>query len=145
MQAIFRANRVYKDKPGCLIADYLGLAYHLQKALAAYTDSGHPADTAVDQAVAVGQVMKYCEICQGFLHGFDWSKWTKGTPADRLSLRPQRQEFILQQQDGKNRLLRAVRELSLAFALAVPDDWAPARDQYPECTAHAKGFSSQYF
>ncbi len=47
MQAIARVNRVYKDKPGGLIVDYLGLAYHLQKALAAYTESGHPAETAM--------------------------------------------------------------------------------------------------
>ena len=42
MQAIARVNRVYKDKPGGLIVDYLGLAYHLQKALAAYTEADHP-------------------------------------------------------------------------------------------------------
>lgn len=126
MQAIARVNRVYKDKPGGLIVDYLGLAYHLQKALAAYTESGHPADTAIDQNVAVSQMMERYEICLGLFHGFDWSKWTKGSPKERLGLLPLTQEHILAQEDGKTRLLKAVRELSLAFALAVPDERALA-------------------
>ena len=126
MQSIARVNRVYKDKPGGLIVDYLGLAYHLQKALAAYTESGHPADTAIDQNVAVAQMMERYEICLGLFHGFDWSKWTKGSPKERLGLLPLAQEHILAQEDGKARLLKAVRELSLAFALAVPDERALA-------------------
>jgi type I restriction enzyme R subunit len=126
MQAIARVNRVYKDKPGGLIVDYLGLAYHLQKALATYTEAGHPAETAIDQNVAVAQMMERYEICLGLFHGFDWSKWTTGTPQERLGLLPLAQEHILAQQDGKARLLKAVRELSLAFALAVPDERALA-------------------
>ena len=126
MQAIARVNRVYPNKPGGLIVDYLGLAYHLQKALAAYTESGHPADTAIDQNVAVAQMMERYEICLGLFHGFDWSKWTKGSPKERLGLLPLAQEHILAQEDGKTRLLKAVRELSLAFALAVPDQRASA-------------------
>ncbi len=126
MQAIARVNRVYKDKPGGLIVDYLGLAYHLQKALAAYTESGHPADTATDQSVAVAEMMERYEICIGLFHGFDWGKWRTGTPHEQLGLLPRAQQHILVQEDGKTRLLNAVRELSLAFALAVPDDRALA-------------------
>jgi type I restriction enzyme R subunit len=124
MQAIARVNRVYKDKPGGLIVDYLGLAYHLQKALAAYTESGHPAETAIDQNVAVGEFLKRYEICQGLFHGFDWSKFTKGTAQERLGVLPLAQEHILTQEDGKLRLLKAVNELSLSFALAVPNERA---------------------
>jgi type I restriction enzyme R subunit len=126
MQAIARVNRVYKDKPGGLIVDYLGLAYHLQKALAAYTESGHPAETAIDQKVAVAQLLERYEICLGLFHGFDWSKFTSGTPHEKLGVLPLAQEHILAQQDGKTRLLKAVKELSLAFALAVPDERALA-------------------
>ncbi|MCI0519178.1 MAG: DUF3387 domain-containing protein, partial [Chloroflexi bacterium] len=115
-----------KDKPGGLIVDYLGLAYHLQKALAAYTESGHPADTAVDQAVAVAELIKRYEICQGLFHGFDWAPWKTGGHHQQLALLPRAMEHILSQPDGKTRLLAAVRELSLAFALAVPDDRALA-------------------
>ena len=68
-------------------------------------------------------IEKY-EICCGLFHGFDWSKWTRGTPQERLGLLPAAQEHILQQENGKDRCLRAVRELSQAFALAVPHEEA---------------------
>jgi type I restriction enzyme R subunit len=126
MQAIARVNRVYKDKPGGLIVDYLGLAYHLQKALAAYTDSGHPAETAIDQNVAVNQLLERYEICLGLFHGFDWSKFKTGTGQQQLSILPLAMEHILSLDDGKSRLLKAVNELSLAFALSVPDERALA-------------------
>jgi type I restriction enzyme R subunit len=125
MQAIARVNRVYKDKPGGLIVDYLGLAYHLQKALAAYTDAGHPADPP-DQEEAVNELLKRYEICKGLFHGFDGSIFFTGTPTQRTGLLPTALEHIFQLEDGKNRLLQAVRELSLAFALAVPDERALA-------------------
>ncbi len=121
MQAIARVNRVYKDKPGGLIVDYLGLAYHLQKALAAYTESGHPAETAIDQNVAVARMIEYYEVCLGLFHGFDWRKFKTGAPQEKLGVLPLAQEFILAQKDGKTRLLKAVNELTLAFALSVPD------------------------
>ncbi len=120
MQAIARVNRVFKDKPGGLVVDYLGLADELKKALATYTESGGTGKTALDQAEAVAVMMEKYEVCLGLFHGFDWSKWITGTPQERLSLLPVAQEHILSQEDGKNRLLRAVTELSQAFALAVP-------------------------
>jgi len=64
------------------------------------------------------------EVCAGLFHGFDRSVWVSGTPAQRLSLLPAAQEHILAQHDGKNRLLQAVKELSQAFALAVPHEEA---------------------
>jgi len=60
------------------------------------------------------------EICRGLFHGFNWSKWVTGKPQDRLSLLPAAQEHILALDDGKTRLLRAVTDMSQAFALAVP-------------------------
>jgi len=126
MQAIARVNRVYHDKPGGLIVDYLGLAYHLQRALAAYTESGGKGETAIDQEVAVAELLKHYEICQGLFHGFDWSKWTTGTPQQKLGVLPLAQEHILALEDGKTRLLKTVKALSIAFALAVPNDKALA-------------------
>jgi type I restriction enzyme R subunit len=125
MQAIARVNRVYKDKPGGLIVDYLGLAYHLQKALAAYTEANHPTDIA-DQSQAVNELIKRYEICKGLFHGFDWSRFFTGTAQEKLNALPMAMEHILKLDDGKKRLLQAVRELSLAFALAVPDERALA-------------------
>ena len=122
MQAIARVNRVFKDKPGGLVVDYLGLADELKKALATYTESGGTGKTAIDQAEAVAVMLEKYEICLGLFYGFDWSKWISGTPQDRLSLLPAAQEHILGQDDGKARLLRAVTELGQAFALAVPHE-----------------------
>ncbi len=124
MQAIARVNRVFKDKPGGLVVDYLGLADELKQALATYTESGGTGKTALDQAEAVALMLEKYEVCRGLFHGFDWSRWTTGKPQDRLSLLPAAQEHVLAQQDGKNRLLRVVTELSQAFALAVPHEQA---------------------
>ena len=124
MQAIARVNRVFKDKPGGLVVDYLGLADQLKYALANYTQSGGKGQTAIDQDVAVGAMLERYEVCCGIFHGFDWSTWTTGGPQERLSVLPAAQEFVLAQEDGKNRLVKAVGELSKAFALAVPHEKA---------------------
>jgi type I site-specific restriction-modification system R (restriction) subunit len=124
MQAIARVNRVFRDKPGGLVVDYLGLAHELKAALATYTESGGTGKTAIDQQEAVAAMLEKHEVCCGLFHGFDRSKWVSGTPGGRLSLLPEAQEHILEQEDGKNRLLRAVHELSQAFALAVPHEEA---------------------
>lgn len=120
MQAIARVNRVFRDKPGGLVVDYLGLAHFLKKALATYTGSGGRGKTAIDQAEAVAVMLEKYEVCRSLFHGFDWSPWQTGTPGERLALLPPAQEHILQQENGKTRLMDAVSALSMAFALAVP-------------------------
>ncbi len=132
MQTIARVNRVFKDKPGGLVVDYLGLADELKQALAVYTESGGTGKTAIDQTEAVDALRKHYEICRGLfasyrtpsgmMPSFDWSPWMTGKPQERLSVLPAAQEHILRQQDGKARLLRAVNDLSQAFALAVPHE-----------------------
>ena len=122
MQAIARVNRVFKDKPGGLVVDYLGLAHELKRALATYTESGGTGRTALDQEEAVAVMLEKYDICCGLFHGFDRARWISGTPAERLGLLPAAQEHILAQENGKERCLRAVRELSQAFALAVPHE-----------------------
>ena len=124
MQAVARVNRVFRDKPGGLVVDYLGLAHELKRALATYTESGGTGRTTVDQSEAVTVMLEKHEVCCGLFHGFDFSGWTDGTPAERVGLLPGAQEHILAQENGKERCLRAVRELSQAFALAVPHDEA---------------------
>ena len=126
MQAIARVNRVFRDKPGGLVVDYLGLAHELKQALVTYTESGGTGQTAIDQAKAVAVMKEKYEVCCDLFHGFDWSKWKTGSPEERLSLLPAAQEHILAQENGKERLLKAVAELSKAFALAVPHEEALA-------------------
>ena len=124
MQAIARVNRVFRDKPGGLVVDYLGLAHELKRALATYTESGGTGRTTLDQSEAVAVMLEKYEVCRGLFHGFDYSAWMDGTPAERTSLLPAAQEHILAQENGKERCRLAVRELSQAFALAVPHEEA---------------------
>ena len=120
MQAIARVNRVFKDKPGGLVVDYLGVADELKRALKNYTESGGKGQTAVDQEEAVAALIERYEVCCDMFHGLDWSAWTAGGPQERLSLLPIAQEHVLAQEDGKRRFVQATTELSKAFALAVP-------------------------
>ncbi len=107
-----------------MVVDYLGLAHELKQALATYTESGGKGNTAIDQEEAVALLQEKHEVCCGILHGFDWSLWVSGTPAQRLALLPAAQETILEQKDGNERWLETVTELSQAFALAVPHESA---------------------
>ena len=118
MQAIARVNRVFRDKPGGLVVDYLGIADDLRKALATYTGSGGRGQTAVDQSEAVALVLERLEVCRGIFHGFDYSGAL--TPGGRMTLLASAQEHVLAQDSGRERFTQAVVELSKAFALAVP-------------------------
>ena len=125
MQAIARVNRVFKDKPGGLVVDYLGLAHELQEALTTYTTSGGTGTPAFNQDQAVAVLQEKYEICCGMFDGFDWSTWTQGSAA-QLAILPAAQNHILglPDGDGKDRFINAVRDLSKAFALSVPRDEA---------------------
>ena len=124
MQAIARVNRVFRDKPGGVVVDYLGFAPQLKEALATYATSGGKGRPTVDQDAAVDALRKRYEVCCGIFHGFDRSPWAEGTPAQRLALLPAAQEHVLAQENGRDRLAGAVDALSKAFALAVPHDYA---------------------
>jgi Type I site-specific restriction-modification system, R (restriction) subunit and related helicases len=119
MQAIARVNRVFRDKPGGLIVDYLGIADELKNALADYTE-GSRHDTGIPQEEAVAIMLEKYEVVSAMFHGFDYSRFIAGVPAERLAVIPAAMEYILSQENGKARLLQAVTELSKAFALSVP-------------------------
>ena len=123
-QAITRVNRVFKDKPGGLVVDYLGLANDLRKAVENYTRSGGRGKAAFDKADAVAVMQEKHEVCCGMFHGFDWSPWINGGAQGKLTILPPAQEHILAQEDGKERYLQAVMELTKAFTLSVPDEEA---------------------
>jgi type I restriction enzyme R subunit len=124
MQAIARVNRVFRDKPGGLVVDYLGLADQLRSALATYTESGGKGSTAIDQNEAVAVMLSRLEVCQAMFHGVDYASVVQAGPRAVLLFLPTAQEHVLAQDDGKNRFLQAVLELSKAFALAVPHEEA---------------------
>jgi type I restriction enzyme R subunit len=124
MQAIARVNRVFRDKPGGLVVDYLGLADQLKHALANYTENGGKGDPTYDTRQAIAVMLEKHGIACDMLHGFNWGKWTSGKPAERLALIPAGQEHVLEQEDGKKRFVQVVTELSRAFALCAASDEA---------------------
>jgi type I restriction enzyme, R subunit len=124
MQAIARVNRVFRNKPGGLVVDYLGLADQLKQALVTYTESGGHGSPTLDEAQAVAVMLEKHGIASDMLHGFNWDKWTTGKPSERLALLPAGQEHILAQEDGKQRWVQVVMELSSAFALCASSDEA---------------------
>ena len=139
MQAIARVNRVFRDKPGGLVVDYLGLADQLKKALSVYTESGGKGSPTYDTAQAIAAMQERYEVICDMLHGLDWAKWTTGTSAERLALIPAGQEHVLQlgmrpgkkrngksdeAKEAKNQFIQLVTELSQAFALCAASDEA---------------------
>ena len=110
---------MFRDKPGGLVVDYLGLADQLKTALANYTESGGQGDPTYDTSQAIAVMLEKHDIVCDMLHGFDWDKWTTGKPTERLALIPVAQEHILAQDDGKKRFVQGVMELSRAFALCA--------------------------
>ena len=126
MQAIARVNRVFRDKPGGLIVDYLGLADQLKQALATYTESGGQGHPTYDEKQAIAILLEKHQIASDMLHGYDWSKWATGSSSEKIKLIPGAQEHILEQEDGKKRFVQVVTELSRAFALSAASDEATA-------------------
>jgi type I restriction enzyme R subunit len=124
MQAIARVNRVFRDKPGGLVVDYLGLADQLRAALATYTESGGKGSPTYDTRQAIAVLLEKHGIASDMMHGLDWATWMTGGPAQRLNLIPAGQEHILQQEDGKKRFVQVVTDLSQAFALCAASDAA---------------------
>ena len=124
MQAIARVNRVFRDKPGGLVVDYLGLADQLKDALAIYTENGGLGSPSIDTAQAIALLQEKHGVACDILHGFKWDKWTTGTGVQKLALIPAAQEHVLEQQDGKKRFVQVVAELSRVFALCAASDEA---------------------
>ncbi len=124
MQAIARVNRVFKDKPGGLIVDYIGISYDLKKALAYYTQSGGKGKPIFDQEEAVFIMLKDYEIVCDLFHGFNYKKFFSAKTKDKMQIIAEAMEHVLKQEDGKNRCLKNVSALSKGFALAVPHEEA---------------------
>jgi type I restriction enzyme R subunit len=130
MQAIARVNRVYKDKPGGLVVDYLGIASDLKRALSFYSDSGGKGDPALAQEQAVALMLEKLEIVSQMYHGFAYEQYFELDTRGKLSLIIEAEEHILGLEDGKKRYIEEVTALSQAFAIAIPHDQAmDAKDE----------------
>ncbi len=150
MQAIARVNRVFKDKPGGLVVDYLGIATDLKKALAFYADSGGKGDPAESQEKAVEMLIEKLEVVRQLFFeesktkgailaaepaayygnypgtGFNYKRFFTASPKEKLSIILQAEEHLLGLEDGKNRFINEVTLLSKAFALSIPHEEALA-------------------
>lgn len=130
MQAIARVNRVYKDKPGGLVVDYLGIAADLKKALAFYSDAGGKGDPTVAQEQAVQLMLEKLEVVSQLFHGFAYEDYFEADTSKKLSLILAAEEHVLGLEDGKKRYINEVTALSKAFAIAIPHDQAmDAKDE----------------
>ena len=148
MQAIARVNRIFKDKPGGLVVDYLGIASDLKKALSFYSDSGGKGDPAETQEKAVAMFIEKIEVVRQLFFeesktkeaiivaepaayydnypgtGFNYKRFFSASPKEKLSIILQAEEHILGLEDGKNRFIREVTLLSQAFVLSIPHEKA---------------------
>ncbi|MFA6425534.1 MAG: type I restriction endonuclease subunit R [Phycisphaerae bacterium] len=120
MQSIARVNRIFRDKPGGLIVDYIGIASDLKTALATYTQSGGKGSPTLMQEDAVALMLEKFEIVSQMFDGFDYKKFFTVDTQHKLVVILEAQEHILSLKDGKERFTREVIGLSKAFALSVP-------------------------
>ncbi|MBR3495386.1 MAG: type I restriction endonuclease subunit R [Prevotella sp.] len=124
MQAIARVNRVYKDKPGGLVVDYLGIASDLKKALSFYSDSGGKGDPTLQQEQAVALMQEKLEVVEQMLYGLDYQQYFTETTSGKLSWILKTEDFVLGLEDGKKRFVNEVTALGKAFAIAIPNEKA---------------------
>jgi type I restriction enzyme R subunit len=130
MQAIARVNRVYKDKPGGLVVDYLGIAADLKEALSFYSDAGGKGDPTLLQEQAVALMLEKIEVIAAMYHGFAYENYFDTDTAGKLALILAAEEHILGLEDGKKRYINQVTALSQAFAIAIPHEQAlDAKDE----------------
>ena len=120
MQAIARVNRVFRDKPGGLVVDYIGVAEPLKRAMADYTAGGGRGAPKLDQGEAVAVMLEKYEVVVSMYHRFDYARYLHAGAEERMRGIAEAMDYVLGLEDGKKRYLRAVTELSKAFALAVP-------------------------
>lgn len=126
MQAIARVNRVYKDKPGGLVVDYLGIASDLKEALSFYSDSGGKGDPAILQEKAVQLMLEKLEVVSQMFYSFSYKEYFKADTSRKLSIILEAEEHILGLENGRKRYIDEVTALSQAFAIAIPHEQALA-------------------
>lgn len=130
MQAIARVNRVYKDKPGGLVVDYLGIASDLKKALSFYSEAGGKGDPAHTQEEAVQLMLEKIEIVSQMYHGFPYENYFDADTSEKLSLILSAEDHILGLENGRKRYIDQVTSLSQAFSIALPHEEAlDAKDE----------------
>ena len=129
-QAIARVNRVFKDKPGGLVVDYIGIAPQLKEALATYSAAKGKGRPTIDSSEALRILQEKIQVARSLLHPVDWSSYR----TDALKLLPECMDHILEQEDGKRRYCDTVLQMTKAFALCGTLD--EAMELSPEVAFH---------
>ncbi len=122
MQAIARVNRVFKDKPGGLVVDYIGIGAELKSALKTYTDARGKGQPTVRAEDALKILLEKIDVVRGMMHGFDYSDFE----TDPLSLLVPVTEHLLSLTDGKSRFLDVMASVTRAYSLCATLDAAVA-------------------
>ncbi len=120
MQAIARVNRVYRDKPGGLIVDYIGIGQDLRNAMGVYTQSGGQGKAILDISEVIAGMKTKFEIVEQMFHGFDYKQYFQVENKEKLQILLGASNFILRDDKLKNRFLAEITALSQLFAMAVP-------------------------
>jgi len=120
MQAIARVNRVYKDKPGGLIVDHIGIGQELRTAMGTYLQSGGDGKAYVDIREAIALMKEKFEIVEQMFHGFDYKSYFKEETNIKLQILLGAQNFILSSKELKDRFLKEITALSKVFAMSIP-------------------------
>jgi type I site-specific restriction-modification system R (restriction) subunit len=146
MQAIARVNRIFKDKPGGLVVDYLGIASDLKKALSFYSDTGAKGKPTEEIEKAIEIMLEKLEVVRQMFNEesktykdilveepeayyintfkFNYRRFFKAEPQEKLSIILQGEEHIVGLEEGKERFIKEVTLLSQSFALSVPHEKA---------------------
>lgn len=124
MQSIARVNRVYKDKPGGLIVDYIGIGQDLRNAMSVYTESGGEGEAVLDIAEVIAGMRTKFEIVSQMFHGFDYEAYFRAETGEKLKFLLWAQNFILKSEDLQNRFIAETTALSKLFVMSVPSDAA---------------------
>jgi type I restriction enzyme R subunit len=130
MQAIARVNRVFGEKPGGVVVDFLGIADQLRDAVQTYTQAGGEGSPVEEiQNEAVPLMERHYEELLDFFNGFHYRGFTDGSEADQMRAVTAGVDYLFEQEDGKRRFMSMVAGLSKAFALSVPrKETEPIRD-----------------
>ncbi|PIY61640.1 DEAD/DEAH box helicase, partial [Candidatus Uhrbacteria bacterium CG_4_10_14_0_8_um_filter_58_22] len=120
MQAIARVNRVFGDKPGGLVVDYIGIASDLKRALVDYTEGGGQGKPTLDQSEVVALLEEKHEVVAQMFGVFDFRRYFSADTREKLTVILEAAEHVLGLERGKDRFVAEVTALSKAFALAVP-------------------------
>ena len=120
MQAIARVNRVYKDKPGGLIVDYIGIGQDLRNAMAIYLQSGGEGTPIFDIKEAIAGMKEKFEVIEQMFNGYNFKSYFSSETAQKLQILLGAQNFILSSNTLKDRFLKEVTLLSRLFAMSIP-------------------------